>query len=221
MVTKIKRVPVEKIVEKTVEVPVEKIVEVPIDRIVEKIVEIPVERTVEKIVEVPVEKIIEKVVEVPVEKIVEKIVEVPQQQDTETIAILKDEVARLLAEYEQLKTASTKPTSEWVKQQLSAKSDFDISVTGSATFGTTWPTTPAKGDLFLKVDTKPNRLYKWNGRKWMEIDRGRVDDTLVYDPAYVDHLIQEVKKGWREFDELSDMEKNQIVARIRERGSNI
>lgn len=209
MVTKIKRVPVEKIVEKTIEVPVEKIVEVPVDRIVEKIVEIPVERTVEKIVEVPVEKIIEKVVEVP------------QQQDTETIAILKDEVARLLAEYEQLKTASTKPTSEWVKQQLSAKSDFDINVTGSATFGTTWPTTPAKGDLFLKVDTKPNRLYKWNGRKWMEIDRGRVDDTLVYDPAYVDHLIQEVKKGWREFDELTDMEKNQIVARIRERGSNI
>ena len=126
----------------------------------------------------------------------------------------------MLAEYEQLKAATAIPNNDWIKQQLSAKSDLDIGTTGSATFGTTYPQNPAKGDLFLKVDTKPNRLYKWNGRKWMEIDRGRVDDTLVFDPAYVDHLIQEVKKGWREFDDLSDMEKSQIVARIRELGTN-
>lgn len=170
----------------------------------------------------PVEVIkeVEKLVEVPVEKIVERIVEVPQQQDLDTIAELKDEVARLLTEYEQLKASNTRPTDAWIKQQLTAKSDIDIASTGSATFGTTWPVSPARGDLFLKVDTKPNRLYKWNGRKWMEIDRGRVDDTLVFDPAYVDHLIQEVKKGWREFEDLSDMEKNQIVARIRELGHN-
>lgn len=195
---------------------VEKTVEVPVERIIEKIVEVPVETVVEKIVEVPVETIVTKTIEVPIEKIVE----VPHQQDVETIAELKEEVARLLAEYEQLKTSTNRPTDDWIKQQLTAKSDIDIGSTGSATFGTTWPQNPARGDLFLKVDTKPNRLYKWNGRKWMEIDRGRVDDTLVFDPKYVDHLIQEVKKGWREFEELSDMEKNQIVARIRELGSN-
>lgn len=160
-------------------------------------------------------------VEVPVEKIVEKVIEVPAKEDQETIAQLKEEVAKLLAEYEELKskprpTAPSQKEVDWVKQQISAKSDFDIGSTGSATFGTTWPTNPARGDLFLKVDTKPNRLYKWNARKWIEIDRGRVDDTLAYDPAYIDHLIEQVKKGWREFEELSDVEKSQIIARIRD-----
>lgn len=194
-------------------------IERPVEVIVEKIVEIPIDRIVEKIIEVPVEKIVTETVEVPVERVVEKIIEIPQQQDVNTIAELKDEVARLLGEYEQLKASTQRPTDDWLKQQLTAKTDVDLGMTGSATFGTTWPTLPARGDLFLKVDTKPNRLYKWNGRKWMEIDKGRVDDTLVFDTKYVDHLIQEVKKGWREFDELSEMEKNQIVARIRD-GNN-
>lgn len=184
--------------------------------------EVEVIKEVEKIVEVPVEKVVERIVEKPVEviKTVEKIVEVPQQQDIDAINELKDEVARLLAEYEQLKASTSRPSDAWIKQQLTAKEDLDLSNTGSATFGTTWPTHPARGDLFLKVDLKPNRLYKWNGRKWIEIDKARVDDTLVFDPKYVDHLILEVKKGWREFDDLTDMEKNQIVARIRELGNN-
>lgn len=173
-------------VEKIVEVPVEKIVE----RIVEKIVEVPVEIIREVIKEVPVEKIVERIVEKPVEviKTVEKIVEVPVIQQSD------------------------------ISAQLAPVADtFDpFSQKGSATFGTAWPAHPAKGDLFLKVDSKPNKLYKWNGRKWIEIDRQRVNDTLVYDPAYIDYIIDQVRRGHRDYEDLSEVEKSQILARIRE-----
>ena len=71
-------------------------------------------------------------------------------------------------------------------------------------------------DLFLKVDSKPNKLYKWNGRKWIEIDRQRINDTLVYDKDYIDYVIDQVRRGHRDYEDLSEIEKSQVVARIRE-----
>ena len=167
---------------------------------VEKIVEVPVEKIVERIVEVPIEVIKEVIKEVPVEviKTVERIVEVP-------VEVIKT--------VEKVVTPS-------IEQQLAPQADFDpFTQKGSATFGTAWPSHPAKGDLFLKVDSKPNKLYKWNGRKWIEIDRQRVNDTLVYDRSYIDYVIDQVRRGLREYEDLSEIEKSQVVARIREQSS--
>lgn len=173
--------------------------------------------TVEKIVEVPVERVVEKVVEIPVEKVVEKIVEVPVE-DTERINELAAEVKELLDTVDkqtaiikgmrQPATVTPTPVVEAVAD------DFELESRGTASFGTTWPDHPAKGDLFLKVDIDPNKLYKWNGKKWIEIDRGRVDDTLVYDVEYIKWLVDEVKRGRREFDDLTDQEQAQIRAYI-------
>lgn len=191
---------------------VEKIVEVPVEKIVERIVEVPIEKIVERIVEVPVEKIVERIIEKPVEVIreVEKIVEVPVEKIVERIIEKPVEVIRVVE-----KPVLVKNT---IEDQLAPQPDnFDPFLQkGSATFGTAWPARPAKGDLFLKVDAKPNKLYKWNGRKWIEIDRQRVNDTLVYDPAYIDYIIDQVRRGHRDYDDLSDIEKSQISARIRQ-----
>jgi hypothetical protein len=196
-VEKIVEVPIEKVVERIVEKPVEviKTVEVPVEKVVEKIVEVPVEVIKEVPVEVikTVEKVVERIVEKPVEviKTVEKIVEVPIQQPTDIAVQLAPQV-----------------------------DNFDpFSQKGSATFGTAWPAHPAKGDLFLKVDSKPNKLYKWNGRKWIEIDRQRINDTLVYDVAYIDYVIDQVRRGLRDYEDLSEIEKSQVIARIRDNKS--
>jgi hypothetical protein len=166
---------------------------------------------------------VDRIVEVPVEKIVEKIVEVPviQPGTNEAVQELADEVQRLLKEIEdkdnelQFRTNASN-----IKEAIAASADFDIGEIGTASFGTTWPSNPARGDLFLKVDVKPNILYKWNNKKWIQVDKARVDDTLAYDTAYIDHLIQQVRKGFQEYDELSDMQQKQIVARIRDKGNN-
>ena len=209
-----KPIEVEKIV--TVEKPyeVEKIVyvEKPIEVI--KTVEVPTTVEVIKTVEVPVEKIVERIVEVPVEKIIEKVVEKPLEDSQ--VGELADEVTRLLAELEAKdRELKFRTRADSVREAIAATADDILGNIGTASFGTTWPNNPARGDLFLKVDVKPNILYKWNNRKWIQIDKGRVDDTLAYDPAYIDHVIQEVRRGHREYDDLSDIERKQIMARIR------
>ena len=217
-------VPVEKIVEKVVEVEkivtvekpyeVEKIVYVDKPIEVEKVVEVQVPVEIIKTVEVPVERIVEKIVEVPVERIVEKVIEQPAEDPK--VDELADEVQRLLAELEAKdKELQFRSRADSVREAIAATADDVFGNIGTASFGTTWPTNPARGDLFLKVDVKPNILYKWNNRKWIQIDKGRVDDTLAYDPAYIDHVIQEVRKGHRDYEDLSDIERRQIMARIR------
>lgn len=187
-----------------------------------KTVEVPVEKIVERIIEKPVEVI--KTVEVPVEVIkeVEKIVEVPVEvvKEDPATAELAEEVNRLLAELAgKNKELQFRTTKESIMDQLSAQPDVTglFNERGSATFGTAWPANPVRGDLFLKVDIKPNQLYKWNGRKWMEIDRQRIDDTLVYDATYIDWLIDQVRRGHKDYDDLTDLEKKQIAARIKQR----
>jgi len=217
-------VPVEKIVEKIVEVEkivtiekpyeVEKIVYVDKPVEIERVVEVQVPVEVIKTVEVPIERIVEKVVEVPVERIVEKVIE--QTAEDPKVDELADEVQRLLAELEAKdRELQFRNRADNIREAIAATADDVFGNIGTASFGTTWPTNPARGDLFLKVDVKPNILYKWNNRKWIQIDKGRVDDTLVYDPAYIDHVIQEVRKGHRDYEDLSDIERRQIMARIR------
>jgi hypothetical protein len=177
---------------------------------VEKIVEVEKPVEIIKTVEVPVEIIVEKIVEIPVEKVIERTLEDPKTGE------LADEVQRLLAELESKdRELEFRSRSSNIREAIAASADDVIGNIGTASFGTSWPSNPARGDLFLKVDVKPNILYKWNNRKWIQIDKGRVDDTLAYDPNYIDHLIQEVRKGHRDYEDLSDIERRQIMARIR------
>ena len=144
-----------------------------------------------------------------------------QTNHDDAVQELANEVQRLLREIEDKDDElKFRANSANIKEVIAASADFDIGEIGTASFGTTWPNNPARGDLFLKVDVKPNILYKWNKKKWIQVDKARVDDTLAYDPTYIDYLIQQVRKGFQEYDELSDMQQKQIVARIRDKGNN-
>jgi hypothetical protein len=197
----VETVEVEKIVE--VEVPVEVVKEVP----VEVVKEVPVE----------VVKEVEIIKEVEVEKIVEISVE-----DTDKINELATEVEELLDTISTQQRTITKLENQYnqVRNQPVIEPDFDLGDVSGASFGTTWPVQPSKGQLFLKVDMTPNKLYKWNSRKWIEVDIDRIEDTLAYDLDYIKYLISEIKHGRREYDDLSDIEQNQIKSYIRTYGSN-
>ena len=80
-------------------------------------------------------------------------------------------------------------------------------------FGIKWPATPAKGDMFVRVDRLPTALFKFNGRDWIEVDKNRTDQ-YAYDTAYIDHLIDKLGKGEYEIDLLNDAEQEQINARL-------
>ena len=171
--------------------------------------------TVER-VEVPVE--VEKIVEKEVIKEVEVPVEVENTDKTDELV---REVNDLLDTIQRQKDLINRLKEEQnVRNQPIATPDFDLGDVSGASFGSAWPANPVKGQLFLKVDTLPNKLYKWNGRKWIEVDISRVDDTLAYDLEYIKFLISEVKAGRREYDDLTEIEQSQIKNYIVANGTN-
>lgn len=85
-------------------------------------------------------------------------------------------------------------------------------------FGPSFPTEPVRGDTCMRTDTVPNRLYKYNGLKWIEIDR-QISDQFTYDDAYIDYLITQLESGNYDPELLTDSERDRIEQRLG-RGSN-
>ena len=67
--------------------------------------------------------------------------------------------------------------------------------------------------MYLRVDQIPSRLYKFNGRGWIEVDKG-LSDQHAYDDAYIDHLISKIESGEYDPDLLSDAERDSIERRL-------
>jgi hypothetical protein len=79
----------------------------------------------------------------------------------------------------------------------------------NAGFGTQFPTNPEKGDMFLRVDNLPSKLYKWNEKKWIEVDKTKTD-SFAYNDAYIKHLIEKIASGEYDIDMISAAEQEQI-----------
>jgi len=80
-------------------------------------------------------------------------------------------------------------------------------------FGEKFPEDPMKGDMFIRTDYLPDRLFKWNGQKWIEVDKSTTD-SYTYNQAYIQHLIQKLEAGEYEIEDLSDAEQAQVEQQI-------
>ena len=76
-------------------------------------------------------------------------------------------------------------------------------------FGTSFPKFAKKGDTFVRVDTLPNRVFKFSGDKWIEINKNTASSYL-YDEEYIGYLVSKIESGEYDVDLLSDAEKEQI-----------
>jgi len=150
-----------------------------LDKALDELEKKPKEIIIEKIVEVPVE--VEKIVEVPVE--VEKVVEKE---------ITKPEYFRLVKE-----------------EELGLQADNASHNASKTGFGIKFPDDPNKGDMFLRVDSKPTKLCKYNGNKWIEVDKDATD-TYTYDEEYLKHLIDRINRGDYTLEELTITEQEEL-----------
>lgn len=80
-------------------------------------------------------------------------------------------------------------------------------------FGDRFPDNPLKGDMWIRTDYLPERLFKWNGTKWIEVDKATTD-SYTYNQAYIQHLISKLEAGEYEIEDLSDAEQAQVEQQI-------
>ena len=86
-------------------------------------------------------------------------------------------------------------------------------------FGNTFPPSPQKGDVYLRTDYLPNRLFKFNGFKWIEVDKEQTD-TYAYNEQYIWYMIDQLEQGKYDPEILTDIEREQIAEQL-ERGRNV
>ena len=90
-----------------------------------------------------------------------------------------------------------------------ADDDEDDDEIPPAAFGSIFPDSPKNGQLFTKTDVFPHSLYKYNGKKWIDVDKNGTDSYLTEE--YVRHLVEAVAKGETELEDLTDQEKQEMT----------
>lgn len=83
----------------------------------------------------------------------------------------------------------------------------------NAGFGTKFPSNPQRGDIFLRVDMLPNKLFKWNGQKWIEIAKSTTD-RYAYEEEYILYLLEKIRTKEYSMDDLSPTERDQVIGRL-------
>jgi hypothetical protein len=56
----------------------------------------------------------------------------------------------------------------------------------------------------------PSKQFKWNGSKWIEVDKS-ITDALAYNEQYIQHLVEKLSSGEYELDDLTDTEQSQVA----------
>ena len=79
----------------------------------------------------------------------------------------------------------------------------------SSSFGIKFPAKAVRGDVFVRVDVLPNKVYKFDGQSWMVINKNQTD-TYLQDQEYIKYLVAKIDSGEYDIDLLTDHEKQQI-----------
>ena len=81
-------------------------------------------------------------------------------------------------------------------------------------FGTEFPDNPVKGQMFLNISTVPTKLYKFNGDKWIQVDK-ELSDQYIYNDAYIEYLMDKIETGEYDPEMLTPAEQAQIEAKLK------
>jgi hypothetical protein len=79
----------------------------------------------------------------------------------------------------------------------------------STKFGTEFPKMAEKSDIFVRVDMLPNRVYKFDGFRWIQVNK-EVATSYVHDHEYVKYLVTKIESGEYDVDLLNDIERQQV-----------
>lgn len=81
-------------------------------------------------------------------------------------------------------------------------------------FGTDFPIHAITSDIFVRVDSIPNRVFKYNGRTWVETNRS-ITDTYLSNNEYLQFLVEKISTGEYDPEMLTDQEQDAIAQYIK------
>jgi hypothetical protein len=105
------------------------------------------------------------------------------------------------------------PETQHYEKHLSLAADNIEGTAVKSSFGTRFPEGADRGEMFLRVDYLPNRLYKFTGDKWIEVDKTKTD-SYSYDEQYILFLIEKLQSGEYEIDQLSVSEQELVAEKL-------
>jgi len=76
-------------------------------------------------------------------------------------------------------------------------------------FGTSFPSIASKGDTFVRVDALPNKVYKFDGARWIVVNKEQ-STSYLYDQEYIRYLVTKIESGEYDIELLSESENQQI-----------
>lgn len=88
-----------------------------------------------------------------------------------------------------------------------------------ADFGTKFPEIAEKGDVFTRVDVLPNKVYKFDGSNWIQVNKDN-SNTYLYNSKYLDYIIDQISKGLFDPELLTDNERAQIEDHLKIQKNN-
>lgn len=80
-------------------------------------------------------------------------------------------------------------------------------------FGNTFPKYSKIGDIYIRTDAMPHIVFKFNGTKWIEVDKNQNTSYVQYIP-YLQYLIQKCESGEYDADYLTDAEREEIESHL-------
>jgi hypothetical protein len=85
----------------------------------------------------------------------------------------------------------------------------DSARSSNTSFGTEFPKVAEKGDTFVRVDVLPNRVYKFDGTRWIMVNKD-TSKSYIHDQEYIKYLVSKIDSGEYDIELLSEPEKEQI-----------
>lgn len=148
-----------------------------------------------------------------VEPIIESVVEVPVEIQTEGVTT---------------QTAMYHPSEGYVTFEgklmsidalKSLRPDLVLSNNNHATqimFGNKFPQYAKTGDIYIRTDAVPHIVFKFNGQKWIGIDKQLNHSYLQYIP-YIQYLIQKIESGEYDAELLTEDEREEIATHLQQK----
>lgn len=84
---------------------------------------------------------------------------------------------------------------------------------GNRRYGIKFPTDVVRGDVYIRVDYVPNRMFKFNGAQWIEVDKAQAS-KYNYDDEYLSYLIERLENNEYDLNQLTEREQDLIEEKI-------